>query len=75
MDIWLIGTDSGTHIRSTSVHGMLWLQTHFEEEHWESIADNLVKIPNLEARDLAEDATAAGININYLPSLNTANQL
>ena len=31
MDIWLIGTGDSIQIRPASIHGMLWLQTHFED--------------------------------------------
>ena len=50
---------------------MLWLQTHFEEEHWDSIANELVKIDNNDAKELAEDALQAGLIINPVPVISS----
>ena len=70
MDIWLIETKDGTTIRPESIHGMLWLQTHFEDSHWEALASKQVKIPVEDARFLGDDAKAAGLTLNYLPALS-----
>ena len=75
MDICLIETNEGTHIRPVSVHGMLWLQTHFEEAHWESIASKSVLLPFKDAQELSHDAKKAGLRINYLPSLAITRKL
>lgn len=72
MDIWLIGTKNGTHIRPASVHGMLWLQTHFEDEHWDAIASHQVTIPEIDAKNLCNDAKEAGLSLNCLPALSIA---
>ena len=72
MDIWLIGTQEGTQIRPTSIHGMLWLQTHFEDEEWEALASSQVKLPDQDAKQLSSDAQEAGLNLNFLPSLSIA---
>ncbi len=72
MDIWLIGTQEGTHIRAASVHGMLWLQTHFEEENWHAIASNQVTIPEVDAKILCSDATDAGLRLNYVQAKTIA---
>jgi hypothetical protein len=69
MDIWLIKTSEGTQLRPESIHGMLWLQTHFEEAHWGSIAAKQVILPFEDAQSLSDDAREAGLSINYLPSL------
>ena len=69
MDIWLIDTAEGTQLRPESVHGMLWLQTHFEEAHWEAIASKIVILPIEDAQALSNDAKKAGLSINYLPSI------
>tara|TARA_B100000700_G_C14267413_1_gene499873 strand:- start:114 stop:329 length:216 start_codon:yes stop_codon:yes gene_type:complete len=66
MDISLSDKLNGTQIEPNSVHGILWLQTHFESEHWESISNGLVIIPTKDAQMLAEDATNAGINVNFI---------
>ena len=74
MDIWLIDTPEGTQLRPESVHGMLWLQTHFEDTHWEAIASSKVILPTEDAKELSDDANKAGLTINYLPSLSITRQ-
>ena len=69
MDISLCDSRNGTQIEPISVHGVLWLQTHFESEHWESLCNGRVIIPARDAEMLNEDATKAGLNINFINSL------
>ncbi len=70
MDICLIGTQDGMQIRPESVHGMLWLQTHFEDDHWEALASKQVRLSIGDAKALSEDATQAGLGLNYLPTFS-----
>ena len=70
MDISLSNKRNGTQIEPKSVHGILWLQTHFESEHWEAISNGLVIIPKEDAEMLGEDAQKAGINVNFINSLS-----
>ena len=72
MDIWLIDTAEGTQLRPESVHGMLWLQTHFEDAHWEAIASKEVRLSKKDAEFLSNDAEEAGIKINRVPALSTS---
>ena len=69
MDILLTSSQGGTFIRPVSVHGMLWLQTHFEDEYWAALANNQVKLPLDDAEDLIQDASNAGIVLSFLPAL------
>ena len=69
MDILLTSSDEGALIRPISIHGMLWLQTHFENEHWAALASNQVKIPLEDAEELFKDAAEAGVMLNLLPAL------
>ena len=69
MDISLSDKRNGTQIEPKSVHGILWLQTHFESDHWESISNNLVIIPFKDAEMLCGDAQNAGLNVNFINSL------
>ena len=69
MDICLINSEEGTNLRAESVHGMLWLQTHFEDAHWEAIASKSVRLSFKDAKNLSSDAQKAGLRINHLPSL------
>ena len=70
MDISLTDTRNGTQIEPISIHGILWLQTHFEAIHWESISLGLVIIPSKDAQNLGEDAKNAGLNVNFINSLS-----
>ena len=75
MDISLSDKRNGTQLEPKSVHGILWLQTHFESEHWESISKGLVIIPTNDAQMLREDATNAGINVNFINSLSKIDKI
>ena len=67
MDIWFINSNDRVHVRAASVHGMLWLQTHFESDHWEAIASEQVTLNKSNAGMLAQDAKDAGLIINSVP--------
>ena len=69
MDISLSIKRNGTQIQPTSIHGILWLQTHFESEHWESISNGQVILPRQDAEMLGGDAQNAGLNVNFINSL------
>ena len=69
MDISLSEKKDGILIEAKSVHGILWLQTHFESDHWESISNGQVIVPTLDAEMLGEDAQNAGLNVNFINSL------
>ena len=69
MDISLLDNRNGTQIKPRSIHGILWLQTHFESDHWESISNGQVIVPTLDAEMLGEDAQNAGLNVNFINSL------
>jgi len=75
MDISLSDKRNGTQIEPMSVHGILWLQTHFESDHWESLSDGLVIIPNADAKMLGKDAKQAGINVSFINSLSQLDKI
>ena len=75
MDISLSDKRNGAQIEPKTVHGMLWLQTHFESNHWESISHGLVIIPTKDAYMLSEDAQKAGLNVNFINSLSQINKI
>ena len=75
MDISLSDKRNGTQIEPKSVHGILWLQTHFESDHWESISNGLVIIPTKDAETLGEDAQKAGLNVNFINSLSQIDKI
>ncbi len=69
MDICFAAANNKTQLRVESVHGMLWLQTHFESVHWEAIASQQVIIPSPNAEMLAKDAAEAGLAVSSIPSI------
>ncbi len=75
MDILLIETKEGTHIRPETIHGMLWLQTHFEKVHWKPLASKQVRIPIEDAKMVYEDAEKAGLRLNYLSAFSIARRV
>ena len=75
MDISLSDKRNGTQLEPISVHGILWLQTHFESVHWESISNGLVIITNKDAEMLGEDAQKAGLNVNFINSLSQIDKI
>ena len=68
MDICLINIDnhSNKSIQPISVLGMLWLQTHFENDQWEAFSNNSVIISSESSKLLIEDAKSAGLNVKSL---------
>jgi hypothetical protein len=50
---------------------MLWLQTHFEESHWELLAEGLATVSHSNADELIEDASDAGLNLSPIPALSS----
>ncbi len=75
MDISLTNNRNGTQIEPRSIHGILWLQTHFESEHWESLSNGIVTIPTNDAKMLGQDALAAGINVSFINSLSQIDRI
>ena len=72
MDICLINKENNStkSIQPTSVLGMLWLQTHFENDQWEALSNNLVVISQQNSKLLIEDATSAGLNIKSISEIS-----
>ena len=65
MDICLINIDNNLNksLQPKSATGMLWLQTHFENDQWEALSNSRVIISEDNSKLLIEDATNAGLNI------------
>ena len=65
MDICLINIDNNLNksLKPTTIIGMLWLQTHFDNAQWEAISNNQVIISNENSKLLVEDASSAGLKI------------
>mgnify|MGYP001385575521 CR=1 FL=1 len=65
MDICLVNIDNKLNksLKPTSVIGMLWLQTHFDNDQWEALSNNAVIISDENSKLLIEDAIKAGLNV------------
>ena len=65
MDIRLVTIDNNLNksLQPQTAIGMLWLQTHFENDQWEALSDSTVIISEENSKLLIEDATNAGLNI------------
>ena len=50
-------------LKPTSIIGMLWLQTHFEDNQWEALSNNQVIISKENSKLLVKDAISAGLKI------------
>ena len=65
MDICLVDIDNNSNksLKPTSVIGMLWLQTHFEDNQWEALSNNQVIISKENSKLLIKDAISAGLKV------------
>ena len=50
--------------------GMLWLQTHFDNDQWEALSNSTVIISEENCQLLIEDATSAGLNIECFSDIS-----
>ena len=71
MDICITSVDnkSNKSLTPLSIHGMLWLQTHFENDQWEALSHNKVIISEIDSKLLIEDANLAGIRIESMSDI------
>ena len=72
MDICLITIDNDFNksLQPKSATGMLWLQTHFENDQWEALSNSTVIISEENSQLLIEDATNAGLNIKCFSDIS-----
>ena len=72
MDICLTNVDNRLNksLTPVSVHGILWLQTHFETSQWEALSNNKVMISEGDSKLLIKDADLAGIKIELISDLS-----
>ena len=72
MDICLITIDNNLNksLLPKSAFGMLWLQTHFENEQWESLSNSTVIISEENSKLLIEDAKNAGLDIKCFSDIS-----
>ena len=72
MDICLITIDNNSNksLQPKTAIGMLWLQTHFENDQWEALSNSTVIISEENSQLLIEDATNAGLNIRCFSDIS-----
>ena len=72
MDICITSVDnkSNKSLRPLNIHGMLWLQTHFENDQWEALSQNKVIISEIDSKLLIEDANLAGITVKLMSDIS-----
>ena len=72
MDICLRTIDNNLNksLQPKSAIGMLWLQTHFENEQWEALSNSTIIISEENSKLLIKDATDAGIDIKCLSHIS-----
>ena len=72
MDICLINIDNELNksLQPKSAIGMLWLQTHFEDDKWEALSNSTVIISEENSKLLVEDATNAGLNVKCFSDIS-----
>ena len=72
MDICLITIDNRLNksLQPKSAIGMLWLQTHFENDQWESLSNSTVIISEENSQLLIEDASNAGLDIKCFSDIS-----
>jgi len=75
MDLHLLAEGISFRLVPASVHGILWLQTHFESEHWELLADGLITLCRDDVERLCSDAAEAGLSLDPLPSPTSSNRV
>ena len=77
MDICITNVDnkSNKSLTPLSIHGMLWLQTHFENDQWEALSHNKVIISEIDSKLLIEDANEAGIKIESMSDISIVDVL
>ena len=65
-DIFLDRLNTNTvRVQPRSVHGMLWLQTHFDDDAWEYLSVGAIAIHNNDAIDLSQDANQSGLQVLF----------
>ena len=72
VDLLLAPMDSTNRLIPASAMGMLWLQTHFADEHWDDLSRGLVALSPSCSESLIADALDAGLKVNRIPTFAQA---
>ena len=65
-DISLIQNAGHVQLQPATVHGLLWLQTHFETASWPTLCSGRARISATSSETLRHDAEASGLRVSVL---------
>ena len=68
-DITLTPLGDSYRLNPETVHGLLWLQTHFESNTWDLICSGKVLLTAESCRSLQSDARQAGLQVCSIPTI------
>lgn len=68
-DITLTPLGDSYRLNPETVHGLLWLQTHFESSTWDLICSGKVRLTAESCRSLQSDAHQAGLQVCSIPAI------
>lgn len=71
-DITLTPLGESYRISPKTVHGVLWLQTHFDCSSWDLILSGKVRLTAESCQSLQTDAHQAGLQVCSIQSITTA---
>lgn len=63
IDLDIVSGDIHAEVKATTIHGILWLQTHFDNSEWDTIASGTFMVSALTLSELQQDAQDAGLNV------------
>lgn len=61
LDLQLVNVIDKVFVVPQSIHGVLWLQTHFPPDEWDDLTDGAVVLKPQNAEMLLIDARSAGL--------------
>ncbi len=63
MDLAIAVVDHDARLVPLSVHGLLWLQTHFEASDWDAVCSGRARLHTDGVPSLCRDARDAGLKV------------
>ena len=58
-------SSTSVRVQPRSVLGMLWLQTHFDDDAWDFLSYGAIAISGTDAIDLSQDANQSGLQVLF----------
>lgn len=63
MDLAIAVVDRDARLVPLSVHGLLWLQTHFDSSDWDCVCSGRARLHTDGVTSLCRDAREAGLQV------------